>query len=297
MDDPWVPIPVVPERIVGGDMPGDVISITVTHVRKAEAVFPFVLHRIRARYDERVVVSCYGGSGAGKSEIASLIAYFAGAEGIPAYVLSGDNYPRRAPAQNDAERLNVYRTAGLAALAGSAGYRTEWCRLVKETWDSFDDAAPELVEAHPYLEAYQRGGREALRRYLGTQQEIDYVLVNAIISAFRSGRNEIAVKRLGRTNADVSFELIDFSPVKLLVLEWTHGNSEFLRGIDLPILLRSTPDETLSHRRSRSRDSNVDSAFTRLVLRIEQELIDSRAGHAAVVVESDGSVTANGRRS
>lgn len=43
----------------------------------------------------RAVITVCGGSGVGKSEIASLISYYLNAEGVGAYTLSGDNYPRR----------------------------------------------------------------------------------------------------------------------------------------------------------------------------------------------------------
>ncbi len=57
----------------------------------------------------------------------------------------------------------------------------------------------------------------------------------------------------------------------MLVIEWTHGNNPNLNGVDVPILLNSTPEETLAHRRARNRDGKTDSPFTTMVLAIEQD--------------------------
>ena len=50
--------------------------------------------------------------------------------------------------------------------------------------------------------------------------------------------------------------------------------------VDIPVLLNSTPEETKNHRRSRARDGKVDSAFTTMVLEIEQEMLD-KIGYVA----------------
>ena len=62
------------------------------------------------------------------------------------------------------------------------------------------------------------------------------------------------------------YEEVDFSEKDILIIEWTHGNSKNYTGVDIPVLLNSTPKETLAHRRSRNRDGAVDSPFTTLVL-------------------------------
>ena len=70
----------------------------------------------------------------------------------------------------------------------------------------------------------------------------------------------------------------------MLVVEWTHGNNDLLAGVDLPILLNSSPEETRAHRRRRARDGALDSAFTTMVLETEQELLRSQAHKAKIVV-------------
>ena len=100
MDNNWK-APELPGNIPHGDMPGDKICIGEEHIRKAKALFPELMRMMEERGEARTVVAVCGGSGVGKSEIASVLAYYLGDQGIGAYVLSGDNYPRRIPREND----------------------------------------------------------------------------------------------------------------------------------------------------------------------------------------------------
>ena len=135
---PWS-TPDVPQDIPYGDMPGDKVCIDATHIRKAAVVFdairPSIAHTLAAA--GRCVISVCGGSGVGKSETASLLSYFLSEMGVGSYTLSGDNYPHRIPADNDAERMRVYRHGGLRGLVGSgiepAQYRTELLALWEDT--------------------------------------------------------------------------------------------------------------------------------------------------------------------
>ena len=88
---------------------------------------------------------------------------------------------------------------------------------------------------------------------------------------------------MGRTEDERWYDRVDFSDIKVLIVEWTHGGSENLRGVDIPILLNSTPEETKEHRRLRARDGKTDSAFTTMVLELEQEKLD-RAGRRAKII-------------
>lgn len=93
---------------------------------------------------------------------------------------------------------------------------------------------------------------------------------------------------MGRTPLDLWYDLVDFSQTNVLIIEWTHGNSDRYTGVDLPILLNSTPQETLEHRRSRNRDGGVDHPFTTMVLEIEQRQLESQAHKAAIIVSKSG---------
>jgi alpha-galactosidase len=235
-------------QIPHGDMPGDKICINDTHVAKANLIYPQLLDEIRAlRADapaRKLVIGVCGGSGVGKSETASLLGWLLIEDGMPAYILSGDNYPHRIPVENDAERRRVY----------------------------------------------EAGGEAALRAYLGSQAEEDYEQLNKIIESFKAGDPIVRLKRMGRTPDELWYDDVDMSETQFMIIEWTHANSDLLRGVDITVLLNSTPEETLAHRRKRARDGAVDSPFTMLVLKIEQEQLMTEAHKAKIIVTKDGRI-------
>lgn len=224
-----------------GDMPGDKIEIGHSHIQKAEAIYRVLKPMIGA--DKFVICVC-GGSGVGKSEIASVLAGMLIHDGIGTYIMSGDNYPHRIPMDNDAKREQVF----------------------------------------------QEGGKGDLTDYLGSPREIDFELVNQIIAQFKEGVKAISMKRMGRTRDALWFEDVDMSDVQVLILEWTHGNSDHITGVDIPILLNSTPEETLEHRRKRNRDGGVDSPFTTMVLELEQQQLIRQAHKAKIIVAKSGAL-------
>lgn len=227
-----------------GDMPGDKIEINEGHIAKAKVIYPVLKDKIMACGDRRVVVAVCGGSGVGKSEIASLLAYFFTANGMPSYIMSGDNYPHRIPSENDQKRMEVY----------------------------------------------EKGGKEALAAYLGSKEEIAFAAVQKIIDEFKRGAETIRLKRMGRTQNKLWYDDVDMSDKKILFIEWTHSNSDNLTGVDIPVLLNSTPQETLEHRRSRNRDGGVDSPFTTMVLEIEQGMLKKQAHKAQIIVSKQGEI-------
>lgn len=236
--------PALPDEIPHGDMPGDKVEIGEKHIRKAQTIFPLLMERLAALDSDRAVVSVYGGSGVGKSEIASLLSFYLNAAGIGAYTLSGDNYPHRIPKYNDAMRQQVHEEKGDAGL----------------------------------------------REYLGSELEINFKEVNEILRQFHEGAESIHLRRMGRTETELWYEPVDFSNVRVLVLEWTHGNNGNLRGVDIPVFLASTPAETLAHRIARNRDGNPDSPFVTKVLEMEQDLLTSQGDRASIIISKDGDV-------
>ena len=288
----WTPPP-VPEGIPQGDMPGDKIRITEEHIRKADTLFPPLVGLLRASAAERdrLIVSVFGGSGVGKSEIASLLGWYLRCAGIGTYVLSGDNYPHRIPLYNDAERLRVFRTAGLRGLLAEGRYSPEVQAALDGLWRAETDPDPALRGEYPWLACDQTAGRRALAGYLGTEKEQDYGELNAILAAFRRGDSPLWLKRMGRREEERWYSPADSGSIDVLLLEWTHGGNPALLGLDVPILLNSTPEETREHRRSRARDGKTDSAFTTMVLEIEQEEIARAAGRAKLILSKAGSLT------
>jgi hypothetical protein len=277
-----------------GDMPGDKVQIDEGHVAKAAAVLPHLWKALRPVLEAspcgRGVVAVHGGSGVGKSEIGSLLAHFLRANGIGAYVMSGDNYPRRIPRDNDAERLRTFRTAGVRGLVDAGLYDAAVRRSLGDLQGADRDADPALVAEHPWLATYQRIGRAALDAYLGTPNEIDFDEVSAILARFHEGATSLNLKRMGRELGELWYESVDVSDVAVLVVEWTHGNSDHLVGVDVPVLLSSTPEETLAHRRARARDGAVDSPFATMVLALEQAKLAAQAHKAKVIVSKSGEV-------
>ena len=93
---------------------------------------------------------------------------------------------------------------------------------------------------------------------------------------------------MGREEGELWYDDVDFSDTDVLIIEWTHGNSDNFQGVDIPILLNSTPEETLAHRKARNRDDNIDSPFTMTVLGIEQDMLKTQAPKAKIIVTKDG---------
>lgn len=281
-------------RIRTGDMPGDKVQINDNHVIKATTLFKALLNYEPELYGiqsgSKYVFSVYGGSGVGKSEIGSLLAYYFNEMSIGTYILSGDNYPHRIPKNNDAERIRIFREHGIKGMVKEKVYSEKKHKIISELQATDRDSDKALAEKYPWLLLYQSYGEKGLANYLGTQSEIDFNEISMIIKAFKEGDENIFLKRMGRREEELWYESVSFSDIKILIIEWTHGNNDLLQGIDIPILLNSTPAETLAHRQMRNRDGGTDSPFTKMVLSIEQELLMSQVDTAKMILSKDGSL-------
>ncbi len=279
-------------KIKTGDMPGDKVQINADHVIKAEKIFKHLItkykNQVQGPRNNKLVISVYGGSGVGKSEIGALLAKDLNGMGINTYILSGDNYPYRIPKINDSERERLYYDAGIKGLVESGEYSIERHEIIKRLKKEGKDSDVKLIEQNKWLECYQKYGKERLANYLGTQEEIDFHEVSSIVQKFKQGEPSIYLKRMGREEEALWYDQVDFQRIKILIIEWTHGNNEKLVGVDIPILLNSTPEETLEHRKKRNRDGKTDSTFTSLVLSIEQELLDSQRHKAKIIMTKQG---------
>ncbi len=286
----WNPPQINLNSVKTGDMPGDKIKINKSHIEKANIIFPHLLQKLESLDGQRLVISVYGGSGSGKSEIASVLGYYCNQQNYTSYILSGDNYPYRIPEFNDWERLSVFRNAGLNALARNKQFANDWMIKLHQKWSDMEDINPKTFtdEESAWMNVYFNVGKEALASYLGTEKETDFSMVNHIIKLFKAGENKINLKRMGRTTDDIRYEAADFSGVQVLLIEWTHGNNQLLEGVDFPVFLFSTPAETLAHRLARARDKNTDTPLISLVLEIEQEKLISQAGTAKLIISKDG---------
>lgn len=277
-------------KVIHGDMPGDKVSINKTHIEKAKIIFKKLLEEVKALGRDKIVISVCGGSGVGKSETASLLSYFFRSMGIGSYTLSGDNYPRRIPMYNDAERLHIFRESAIRGMLKDGEYSKERFEIIHKLQEEKKDADKANVQSYPWYESYLRNGASGLASYLGTEKEIDFKQIEDIVASFKNGKDKIYLKRMGRDDAALWYDEVDFSDINILIIEWTHGNSKNYAGVDIPILLNSTPEETLEHRRLRNRDGGTDSPFTSLVLELEQNLLIRDAHKAKIILSKAGEI-------
>lgn len=284
----------IPADIPHGDMPGDKIEIGEGHIAKARTIFPYLVKELKATMAKnpygRAVVAVCGGSGVGKSEIASLLSYLLEQAEIGSYTMSGDNYPHRIPMYNDAERLHVFREAGIRNMVDNGVMNPENFAKVQQWQKTEDDANKAHAEADTWFSSYLEGGRKALNDYLGTPKETDFEEVDQIMKAFKDGADKLFLKRMGRDEASLWYDEVDMSNKQVLIVEWTHGNSDYMSQVDIPVLLNSTPEETLEHRRSRNRDGKLDSPFTMMVLELEQQKLVDQAHKAKIIITKAGEI-------
>lgn len=283
--------PSVPQEIPQGDMPGDQVRIKEDHIKKANTIFPKLLQQLipvlKERGEQKAVITVCGGSGVGKSEIASLLSFYFRELGIGSYTLSGDNYPRRIPMYNDAERLRVFRNCAIKGMVADGEFSGERFSVIQDFQKAGTDADTAHIKEYPWYASYIKNGRAGLASYLGSNEEIAFDEVEEIVSAFLSGQEEIWLKRMGRTDTELWYEKVLFGGIHILVIEWTHGNSDCYKGVDIPVLLNSTPQETLAHRKERNRDGGADSPFTTMVLELEQEKLISQAKKARIIISKN----------
>ena len=166
----WTP-PNITGEIPHGDMPGDKVSINKGHIKKANVIFPRLLELLPAvlasNPSRRAVVSVYGGSGVGKSEIASVLTYYLNDLGVGAYTLSGDNYPHRIPQFNDAERLRIFRVSGIHGLMAAGEYTKEQAEALAQLMKSGAEADLEATRSHPWaggIPARRQGRADGIPR-------------------------------------------------------------------------------------------------------------------------------------
>ena len=72
--------------------------------------------------------------------------------------------------------------------------------------------------------------------------------VEEIVESFKNKAEKIWLKRMGREDTELWYEEVDFSDTEILIIEWTHGNSDNYKGVDIPVLLNSTPQETMAQK-------------------------------------------------
>ena len=288
----WRPEKMDLQRIPQGDVPGERVEIREAQIGRAETLFREMIKTLPAVISknpyQRVVLAVCGGSGVGKTSIAALLACFFRQAQIGCYVLSGDNYPHRFPKYNDAERLHIYRECGLQGMIRDGVYTPGNFAKLQQWQQAGEDADPAHLKDAGWFRSYADAGRKGLEGYLGTEKEIAFCEVGDIITAFKDGAVKIWLKRMGRQETELWYEEVDFKDIQVLLIEWTHGNSDSLTGVDFSVLLNSTPQETMAYRKARNRDGASDSPFTTMVLEIEQGQLMKQAGKAKLIMSKSG---------
>lgn len=248
------------------------VQVVDAQKENADKLFPYVIQCLQnSSNQEKKIIAISGGSGVGKTGMAWLLKQRLEKQGISSIIVSGDYYPHRIPFYNDAERLRVFRMAGLAGLLEEQIFNADVRDELRDLQIKNQDADEKMISKYPWLNIYQKKGDKALEEYLGTEKELLFSEVLSILSAFKKKAPMLMVRQMGREVHDVWYEQIDVSKKQVLILEWTHANSDLLKGIDVSIVLKSTPEQTLENRKTRNRDKEVESPFVARVLRIEQE--------------------------
>lgn len=263
-------------------------NLAQEQIQNAERLFPLIQNKIAERNEKKTVISVSGGSGVGKTGMAWLLQNMFEKQGVKALVVSGDNYPHRIPVYNDAERIARFRMAGLNGLVTEKLY-TE---AIKEELLMLQKCGRDAAQSDVHwLSIYQQYGDRALAEYLGTGQELDYAAVSSLLAQFhKEDSSQLMLRHMGRTPDDIWYDSRDVTDTDILILEWTHGNSPYLQGVDLSVVLISTPEETLENRKKRNRDAAIDSPFVARVLRLEQEKIDAGLDRADIIQDMHGRI-------
>lgn len=212
-------------------------QILFTELWSAEDLYEVLKRKIK-EHKGRMVVSLYGGSGCGKSTLAMVLAQWLEELGVGCYVLSGDQYPRRFPQENDEERHRIFSETGISGL----------------------------------------------ERYLGTPNEIAFEEINRTLLEFKSGAERLSLRRMD-LKGEIHYEDLEVQKVQVLFVDWTHGGSEYLSGVDLPIYIDSVPNDTLRSRLRRNRDENTASKLMEAVLAVEQQKLHRQAKNAKIFVD------------
>lgn len=140
------------------------------------------------------------------------------------------------------------------------------------------------------LRIFEESGEDGLRDYLGTPQEIDFDRINEVLADFHAGKNTITLRHMGREDGEIFSEETSFEGIRVLIVEWTHGGSEYIEGVDLPVFLESSPEETRERRIRRNRDANAASPFINMVVELEGEKLKRQRNRAKLIVGKDKKV-------
>ncbi|MCL2840106.1 MAG: adenylylsulfate kinase [Defluviitaleaceae bacterium] len=235
------------------------------------ALEPILTDALEENRYRRAVVSLSGESGSNNAEITAGLMLELRKAGIDSFILSEMDYFHRIPMYNDVERRNVFRTEGMRELLVRGIYTEALRDDLAKLKRTMTDADASLVKTHPWLVAYHKGGDGGLRSYLGTQREVDFQELSDIIMRFKNGADEVYLKRIGHDESSTWYEAKSCRAVKVLIIEGIYGNSDNLRGVDIPLMLWG------------SSAAKPKNSFAERICALEHELLLSQAINAKLV--------------
>jgi len=115
----------LPDNILSGDMPRDKPVLSKELKKKAQRIFGHLSSYLDRTNKAKLIITVFGGSGSGKTALATYLAHCLSVNDIACRVLAGDNYPHLIPQQNDQRRREVYEEYGASALAAYLGSAEE----------------------------------------------------------------------------------------------------------------------------------------------------------------------------
>ena len=83
--------------------------------------------------------------------------------------------------------------------------------------------------------------------YVDILEHLRRLTLTGLTRSFQSLRQEkdiIEIKHMGREDGDISYDETDFTGIKSAHPGVDHGGSEYLKGVDIPVFLESSPEET-----------------------------------------------------
>lgn len=266
------------------------INICEPLIKNANILLEESQRRLKLDNNKKIVISISGGSGVGKTTIAQILSEVFYKKNINNIVINGDNYPKRIPIYNDAERLNICRKSALLNLVKSGKYIDQNIKIIENLQIAEEDFDNKYKKEYEWFKYYYDGGYEGLKKYLGSKDELDFDEINNLLYDFKNDKKELYIKKLGRTLTEISYQKINLEKTNVIILEWTHGSSEYLNNIDLKIYLNSDPYQTLKYRKNRNRGDQIDTPFINMVLEIEQKMLLNQAKNADIILSNTGKI-------
>lgn len=242
---------------------GDLPRIQKGHKKAARHLFPYLMKWKDEAKEKgrRLIITCGGESGSGKTEIASYLQLLLHLEGVGAAMIPGDAFFKRAPSDNHAHRVALYEK-----------------------------------------------GEEHLKKFLMSEDEIDYTRLDNVLLSAMDRRNDtvyipsdarrIDVVKNEKGERQYQSRRYDRTPVWLAGVDVVFVDlttSARLENADVRVMYSHDYTDKLEHIRARNlgRDPDQDFGFIENVLRLEHEIIAPLKAQASVLFDRGYNIQVN----